>query len=140
MFDLLAYHADGETAHVANVAKIVGAIVVVAIGGALALRLPAERGRNRLARIGLALGASGLAGYVLASAADPSSDGLEVLGGGLFLVGFLAGPIVAAVGIARVRRSGEKWIAIAGLTASLLAVTIVIAEIVACGVTDACFH
>jgi hypothetical protein len=144
----LAYHADDEIARAVAIGEIVIAAILVVIAIALLMRLrgaPTE-GRNRMARIAATVAAVGIAAYVanrvIPYGDDPGDALLVVLFALLMLmlaVG-VAGPFLAILGLERVRTSGERVLAVAAFVASLVLPGIFIANVIACAVTDACFH
>ena len=145
---VLAYHADDEIARaVANGEIVIGALLVV-IGIALLWRLrgaPAG-GRNRMARIAALVVGIGIAAYVLYRVipyGDDPSSALVGLGFGLLLLMLAAGvggPFLGILGLEQVRHSGERHLAVAAFVASLVLPGIFFANLIACVVTDACFH
>jgi hypothetical protein len=48
--------------------------------------------------------------------------------------------VVAILGLERVRESGERVLAVGAFVASLVLPGIFVANVIACAVTDACFH
>ena len=145
---VLAYHADDEIAHAVTTGKIVLGVVLVLIGVALLLRLrgaPAL-GRNRMARIAALVVGIGIAAYVLYRVipyGDDPGDALVGLGYGLLLLMMavaVGGPFLAILGLERVKHSGESLLAVAAFVASLVLPGIFFANLIACAVTDACFH
>jgi hypothetical protein len=52
----------------------------------------------------------------------------------------VVGPFFAIWGLERVRQSGERRLAVVAFVASLVLPGIFFANVVACAVTDACFH
>jgi hypothetical protein len=52
----------------------------------------------------------------------------------------IAGPFLAILGLERVRESGERLLAVLAFVVSLVLPGIFFANLIACAVTDACFH
>lgn len=146
---VLAYHADDEIARAVTTGEIVIAAILVVIAIALLLRLrgaPTE-GRNRMARIAATVAAIGIGAYVAAYRVipygDDPGDALVALGFGLLMLMLavgVVGPFLAILGLERVRESGERVLAVAAFVASLVLPGIFVANVIACAVTDACFH
>lgn len=143
----LAYHADDEIARDVARGEIVLAVVLIVIGIALMRRLEgAPSGRNLFARIAAAVVAIGIAAYALERAipyGDDPNGALVTLGISLFFVEFaagLVGPILSIRALQYVRYKGERRLAVMTFVASLALPGIFAANVVACAVTDACFH
>jgi hypothetical protein len=145
---VLAYHADDEIARAVATGEIVIGVLLVVIGIALLWRLrgaPAG-GRNGWARAAAAVASVGIAAYLLyhfiPESDDPSNAVLGLFYALLLLmmaVG-VGAPFVAILGLGNVRDSGERRLAVAAFVASLVLPGIFFANLVACAVTDACFH
>jgi hypothetical protein len=125
--EILAYHEDEWIERVWTISGVAG-LAVVAVVGVVAVRaLPDGPG----------------GGMILPTLAILVAA-LAVIGpfvGAPFAV--LLAPIAAFFGVAavaRLRRAGRKPFALAGFVCSLLAVDVLVGALVACGVTDACFH
>jgi hypothetical protein len=74
---------------------------------------------------------------------DDPGDALVGLGFGLLLLMMavgVGGPFLAILGPGQVRHSGEHRLAVAAFVASLVLPGIFFANLIACAVTDACFH
>jgi hypothetical protein len=142
----LAYDADDEIDRVVVIGEIVLGVVLIVIGLALMRRLQGapERGRNRWARRAAVVVALGIGAYALGRLIpDDSDQPLLALAIALFLVTWLvgvAGPVLAVFGLDLVRYQGERRLAVAAFVASLVLPGIFVANVVACAVTDACFH
>lgn len=144
----LAYHADDEIARAVTTGEIVIAAILVVIAIALLLRLrgaPTE-GRNRRARTAAAVVGIGLATYVVNRLIPYSDDPGEATLALLtvfyvltFAVGVI-GPFLAILGLEQVKQSGERVLAVAAFVGSLVLPGIFVANVIACAVTDACFH
>jgi hypothetical protein len=147
MLQPLAYHADDEIARDVARGEIALAIALIVIGIALMRRLEgAPAGRNLLARIASAVSAIGIAAYVLNRAipyGDDPKGALVTLGLSLLFVEFAAGVIGPILGIRAlqcVRTKGERRLAVLAFVTSLVLPGLFAANVVACAVTDACFH
>jgi hypothetical protein len=145
---VLAYHADDEIARAVAIGEIVIGALLVVIGIALLRRLRGAPpgGRNPTARAAAVIAAIGVAAYLvyhfLPDEDDPS-DALLGLGYALFLLMLavgVVGPFVAIWGLERVKASGERRLAVAAFVANLVLPGIFFANVIACAVTDACFH
>ena len=147
---MLAYHADDEIARAVAKGEIVIGAVLVAIGITLLLRLrgaPAGR-RNRWARAACVVAGTGIAAYAVSRSLptgeeDDPSDLLIGFALAIFLLEWLigiVGPVLAIQGLGRVRYEGERGLAVAAFVASLVLPGIFFANLIACAVTDACFH
>jgi hypothetical protein len=145
---VLAYHADDEIARAVATGKIVAGVLLVFIGIALLLRLrgASAGGRNRMARVATLVVGVGIAAYVLYRVipyGDDPNDALVGLGYLLLLLMLgvgVGGPFLAIFGLEEVRNSGESLLAVAAFVASLVLPGIFFANLIACAVTDACFH
>ena len=147
---VLAYHADDEIARAVAIGEIVLAVILAVVGLAVlrSLRGAPSGGRNRWARAASIVAGIGIAAYVV-SRIIPSGDeddprdvviGLALA---LFLLEWLigiVGPVLAIQGLGRVRYDGERRLAAAAFVASLVLPAIFFANVIACAVTDACFH
>jgi hypothetical protein len=143
----LAYHADDEIARDVARGEIVLAFVLIVIGIALMRRLEgAPSGRNLVARIAAAVVAVGIVAYALNRVipyGDDPNKALVTLGISLLLVEFAAGvvgPILGIRALQYVRSRGERRLAVLAFVMSLVLPGILAANVVACAVTDACFH
>jgi hypothetical protein len=143
----LAYHADDEIARDVAIGEVVLAVVLIVIGIALMRRLEgAPSGKNRRARLAAAVVAGGILAYALNRAipyGDDPNGVLVALGLSLFLIEYavgIAGPFLAILALERVRHEGERRLAVLTFTASLVLPGIFVANVVACALTDACFH
>jgi hypothetical protein len=143
----LAYHAEDEIARDVARGEIVLAFVLIVIGIALMRRLEgAPPGRNHVARVAAAVAAVGIAAYALNKLipyGDDPNGALVTLGLSLFFVEFavgLVGPVLAILGLQAVRGNGERRLAVVAFIISLVLPGIFAANVVACAVTDACFH
>ena len=144
----LAYHADDEITRVVTIGEVFLGMALVVIGLALMHRLQGapEGGRNRWARRAAVVVGLGIAAYVLHRAipyGDDPSDPLVGLAVGLLLLMLavgVVGPFFAIWGLEGVRQSGERRLAVVAFVASLVLPGIFLANVVACAVTDACFH
>ena len=143
----LAYHADDEIARDVARGEIVLAIVLIVIGIALMRRLEgAPAGRNLVARIAAAVSAIGIAAYALNRAipyGDDPNGALVALGLTLLFVEFAAGvvgPILGIRALQYVRTKGERRLAVLAFVTSLVLPGIFAANVLACALTDACFH
>ena len=144
----LAYHADDEIARALAVGEVVIGALLILIGVALLRRLRGAPpgGRNPTARAAAVIAVIGVAAYLvyhfLPDEDDPS-DALVGLGFALLLMMLavgVVGPFVAIWGLERVMTSGERRLAVAAFVASFVLPGIFFANVIACAVTDACFH
>lgn len=144
----LAYHRDDEIDRVVAMGEIAVGLVLLVIGIALMRRLEDAPvgGPNRLARFAALVVGIGIAAYALGRAlpdGDELSGALLALAAALLLIVFvvgLVGPILATFALDRVRSDGEGRLAVVTFVASLALPGIFVANVVACYVTDACFH
>ena len=137
------YHADAELERVQN-GLTIGAVVILGIAAVLLLSLTPDedRGRRRTAKIALTIAIVGIgANVALRFMTDESWDtGWKLqLASALFLTQtasfFLAAPLALT---AFFRRQGK--LAGAAVASSLVLPLLFVAWVLACGITDACFH
>lgn len=143
----LAYHADDEIARVETVGYVVLGVLLAVVGFVLMWRIRgAPRGRNRLARLAAVVAAIGIGAYGLLRWAplddDPSGVALALLYLVLLLpfVAGVAGPVLAVTGLGRVAMHGERSLAVLAFVSSLVVPGLFVVSVVACVITDACFH
>jgi cytochrome bd-type quinol oxidase subunit 2 len=146
LMSVLAYHADEEIARAVATGKVVVVVVLLLIAIALLLRMrnAPTAGPNPWARAAALVAAVGIALYLLSRVLpdEPSGAVIAVYDALLLLMiaVTIGGPIVAMVGLGRVRSDGEPRLSIAAFVASLVLPGIFFANVYACAVTDACFH
>jgi hypothetical protein len=139
---VLLYHADAELDRVLAIAVAVSLGALAAFTVLLIAVAPREPGRSRRAAgIALALAGAGIVSY-LALWVIPWSDSEyepPVVWWTLFLLvaaAFLLAPVPAFMAFAR----KEGWLAGAAIGLGLVLPALLVAGLVACGITDACFH
>jgi hypothetical protein len=142
---LLAYHADAEIARAETIARIVLFVLIALVGLTVGLaRQPELPGRNLRARLALGIAAVGIVSWLLwrlvpnEAGAGGSVAAWYVLSS-VTMLAAIAAPAVAITAFHH-RAGDEGWLTAAALTASLVLPAAGIGNIVACMVTDACFH
>lgn len=140
---LLLYHADAELERVLN-GLTIGAFAVLAIPAALLIAFaPADdRGRRVNAKVALGLAEIGIGAHVaLQFMSDESWDtGWRLqLACVLFYTRMASFFLAAPLALAAFFR-GQGRLAGVALASSLVLPVLLVAWILACGITDACFH
>jgi uncharacterized membrane protein YbjE (DUF340 family) len=142
---LLGYHADAEIARAETIARIVLFVAIALLGLTVGLvRRPELPGRNLRARLALGIAAVGIAAWLLWRLVpnEAGAGGSATAWYALSSITMLAAVSAPAVAIAAFhhRAGDERWLTAAALSASLVLPAAGIGSIVACMVTDACFH
>jgi hypothetical protein len=147
---VVAYHADDGALGALVFGIAVSCLLFAAVLVLVASRLRRDvDGRNRSARAALIVSAAAVVTLFLIPRLFPE-DELSKVGGtwnAIYVATAIAGAVgvvvaivLAAVGVARVRRDGERWLAVVALGAALAPLVLGVGAFAGCAVSDACFH